>query len=234
MNAQISAADAVVLAIPMSPVTRHRLPAATRSRATSSPATSAATACSRLIAGPSVKSAVPRATLRGSSPGGRLEIGRDPHVDHETSAPTWAANALTTAPPARKLATICAVTSCGHGRDPLRVHAVVGGEHRDAAGSGSGGGHSPGQARQPHRHLLKDAERAARLGHPVLAFPGGGHRLGVGRGDGRDQVGERVHWCLPWHSAAAELLGVHRPATPAGGAPSRPPASSGSAPNAVT
>ena len=30
-----------------------------------------------------------------------------------TSAPAWAANALTTAPPARKFATICAVTSAG-------------------------------------------------------------------------------------------------------------------------
>ena len=60
-----------------------------------------------------------------------------------TDAPTWRANAFTTAPPARKFATIWAVTSCGHGLTPWACTPWSPANTATAAGSGSGGGHTP-------------------------------------------------------------------------------------------
>ena len=59
----IRQAEAVVFAMPMSPVTSRSTPAATSSVTTPSPASSALAASSRVIAGPSVRSAVPGRTL---------------------------------------------------------------------------------------------------------------------------------------------------------------------------
>ena len=81
VKAQISAADAVVLAIPMSPVTRHRLPAATRSLAISMPAVIAATAWSRVIAGTCGEVGRAAADLAGHQAGHRLEVGGHPDID---------------------------------------------------------------------------------------------------------------------------------------------------------
>ena len=192
-----------------------------------------AMAWSRVIAGPSVKSAVPRRDLAGQQPGDRLEVGGHPHVDHRDLGAGLRRERVDHRPAGQEVGDHLGGHLLRPRADPLRVHAVVGGEHRDAGRLGQRRRAAARQPGQPDGHLLEHAERAARLGHPVLPFPCGGHRLGVGRGDRRDQVGERVHWCLPWHSAVAELLGVHRPrhrpaARPAGRG------SSGSAANEVT
>ena len=42
-------------------------------------------------------------------------IAQADHIPVHVGAMSWAAKALTTAPPSRKFATICAVTSCGQG-----------------------------------------------------------------------------------------------------------------------
>lgn len=111
----IRAAEAVVLAMPISPVRSALLPAATRSRAVSMPTSMACLASSRVIAGPVVMSDVPARILRGSSPGVAGRSLATPTSTTQTSAPTWVAKALQTAPPPRKLATIWAVTSWGQG-----------------------------------------------------------------------------------------------------------------------
>ena len=103
----------------------------------------AAVAWSRLIAGPAVKSAVPRPILRGSRPGTGSRSAATPMSTTVTSAPAWAANALITAPPARKLATIWAVTSCGHGLTPWACTPWSAANTATQAGSGSGGGQLP-------------------------------------------------------------------------------------------
>ncbi len=141
VKTEISAADAVVLAMPISPVSRALLPAATRSRAVSMPTSMAALTSSRVSAGPVVMSAVPGRTLRGRRPGvaGRSEA--TPTSMMQTSAPTWLANALQTAPPPRKLATIWAVTSCGQGVTPWACTPWSPAKIATAAGSGIGGGH---------------------------------------------------------------------------------------------
>src|SRR5260370_16286684 len=149
VKAQISAADAVVLAMPMSPVTRHRLPAATRSLAISAPVTTAVTAWSRVIAGPAVKSAVPRPILRGSSPGTGSRSAATPTSTTMTSPPAWAPKALTPAPPARQLATISAVTSCGQGQTPRACTPWSAANTATQAGSGSAGWHPPPQPPPP-------------------------------------------------------------------------------------
>src|ERR1700749_3958925 len=95
------------------------------------------------MAGPSVKCPGAGAVLRGSSPGTASRSGATPTSTAVTSAPAWAANALTTAPPARKLATIWAVTSCGHGVTPWACTPWSPANTATQAGSGSGGGQLP-------------------------------------------------------------------------------------------
>src|SRR6266851_384007 len=143
VNTATSAADAVVLAMPMSPVSRQRLPAATRSRAISMPTSTALAASSRLMAGPVVMSAVPARTLRDSSPGPGGRSVATPTSTTQTPAPVCAAMALTTAPEAMKFATICAVTSCGQGVTPWAWTPWSAANTAITAGSGNGGGHSP-------------------------------------------------------------------------------------------
>ena len=118
VSAAIRAAAGVVLPMPISPVTRQRAPSATSIAATSAPASSAAAAWSTVMAGPSVRSAVPAATLRSSSPGCSSRAAATPTSTTSTRAPCCRASTLMAAPPAQKLATICAVTSWGHGVTP--------------------------------------------------------------------------------------------------------------------
>ncbi len=136
-----------MLAMPMSPVIRALLPAATRSRAVSMPTSRALRASSRVIAGPWVMSSVPGLTLRGSRPVVRpcwIASGSSeatPTSTTQTSVPICLAKALTTAPPARKLPTIWAVTSCGQGVTPWACTPWSAAKTATQAGSGIGGGH---------------------------------------------------------------------------------------------
>ena len=94
------------------------------------------------MAGPMVMSAVPGRILRGSSPGAAGRSAATPTSTTQTSAPAWVAIAFTTAPEARKLVTIWAVTSCGHGVTPWACTPWSPANTATTAGSGSGGGHS--------------------------------------------------------------------------------------------
>jgi hypothetical protein len=118
VSAAMSAAAGVVLPMPISPVTRQRAPSSTSIAATSAPVSRAVAVCSIVMAGPPVRSAVPGATLRSSSPGWSSSGVATPTSTTSTRAPCWRASTLIAAPPAQKLATICAVTSCGHGVTP--------------------------------------------------------------------------------------------------------------------
>ena len=88
-------------------------------------------------------SAVPAATRRCRSSGCASSVVRTPTSTTVTLAPTCRAKALTTAPPARKFATICAVTSCGHGVTPWACTPWSPAKIATAAGWGNGGGHDP-------------------------------------------------------------------------------------------
>ena len=111
----------MVLAMPMSPVTRPPAPLVAARRHLDADL-----------------DRPPRLSRRHRRPGGQVGgAGGDPRsrrsgrgssgvcdadVDHDDArAPTSARSAFTTAPPARKFATICAVTSCGHGVTPGRA-----------------------------------------------------------------------------------------------------------------
>ena len=61
-------------------------------------------------------------------------------------APTWRARTLMAAPPAQKLATICAVTSWGHGVTPSATTPWSPANTATVTGSGTGGGHAPAMA----------------------------------------------------------------------------------------
>ena len=99
-------------------------------------------------------SAVPAATLRATRPGAAGTVARDPDVDHDDLRANLSAEALITAPPARKLPTIWVVTSCGHGDTPCAQTPWSPANTAMATGSGSGGGHSP---YIPHRRVPRSS-----------------------------------------------------------------------------
>lgn len=211
VKTEMRAADAVVFAIPISPVSSALLPAATRSRAVSMPTSMACLASSRVIAGPVVMSDVPARILRGSRPGVAGSSAATPTSTTQTSAPTWVAKALQTAPPPRKLATICAVTSCGQGVTPCACTPWSPHEDRDGRGLRDRRRALPGQTGQLRGDDLQHAERARRLRHALLPLPGLAERLGVQRADTGDGLGEQVVRVLAGQRATAVRLLVDDP-----------------------
>lgn len=218
---QIRAAEAVVLAMPISPVSRPLLPAATRSRAVSMPTSMAARTSSRVSAGPVVKSAVPARTLRGRRPGVAGSSMATPTSTTHTSAPTWAANALQTAPPPRKLATIWPVTSCGQAVTPWACTPWSPAKIATAAGSGIGGGHIRESPDNCAEMISSMPSAPAGLGHPLLAFPRLAERLGVQRADAGDGLLQQVVRFLAGQGAAAVRLLVDDPGQRAALRPAR-------------
>ena len=107
------------------------------------PTSTAASTWSGVIAGPFVMSAVPAAILCACRPGACPTSPATPMSTTMTSAPTCRPKALMTAPPARKLPTICAVTSCGHGDTPCAWTPWSPAKTAMVTGSGIGGGHTP-------------------------------------------------------------------------------------------
>jgi hypothetical protein len=107
-----------VFAIPISPKPITFVPSAACWRTRAAPAASAAFASSSVIAGSSAKLRVPRAIGSDTS---RSDAGSGDATPASTISSTLCAtpaNALIAAPPARKFATICAVTDCGYGLTP--------------------------------------------------------------------------------------------------------------------
>ena len=143
VNQAIRAADAVVLPIPMSPVTSRSAPSSISVFATSAPTSSAALASLTDIAGPWAKSSVPGRTLRSSNTGFDVSGEATPTSITTRRAPCWRARTLIAAPPAQKFATICAVTSCGHGVTPERTTPWSAANTATAGCSGTGGGTRP-------------------------------------------------------------------------------------------
>ncbi len=115
-KAASTAVEGVVLAMPMSPVPNRSVSSAS-DWATSMPASMAATACSRVMAGPRAMLAVPGPTLfetilpaATSGP----KSAATPMSTTTTRAPASRPRALIPAMPAAKPWTICPVTSCGY------------------------------------------------------------------------------------------------------------------------
>jgi hypothetical protein len=142
----ISAADGVVLPMPMSPVTRQAAPAATSSLATSAPTSSAALASAVVIASPVAMSPVPRLTLRCHSKAAGSRSAATPTSTTASWAPACRASTLIAAPPEQMLATICLVTSDGHGVTPDAATPWSPANTATVAGSGRSGGQRPAMA----------------------------------------------------------------------------------------
>ena len=167
--AAMSAADGVVLPMPISPVTRQSAPSATSCSAIKAPTSSAASASAVLMAGSVVRLPVPERTLAerkpatataGAAPAAaaaepptppaaasRPGIGvATPTSTTMTRAPTSRAMTLMAAPPARKFATICAVTACGHGVTPSLSTPWSPAKTATTGRTGTGGGQAPAMA----------------------------------------------------------------------------------------
>jgi hypothetical protein len=86
---------------------------ARRGLTSSTPARTAASISSRVIAGPRVILRVPGAIRVDRSAGWAASGPATPTSATMTSAPAQRASTLTAAPPRRKFSTICAVTICG-------------------------------------------------------------------------------------------------------------------------
>ena len=88
-----------------------------------------------------------------------------------TLAPAASASTLIAAPPASKLATICAVTSAGNADTPADGDAVITGEHHHPRPLELARRAHALARRHPDRQLLEPAQRAGRLGQRVLPGP---------------------------------------------------------------
>src|SRR5256886_1501314 len=167
--------------MPMSPATTIFAPASISAGAVTIPASTAASASSRVNAGPVEMSPVPRRTLAETRPGtGDSGTATDTSTT-VTVAPACRANALITAPPVTKLATICAVTSCGHGVTRWVCTPWSPAKIATAAGSGIGGGQVPASpARRTDSSSSSPSEpaglvsRACRSRAAAIAAPSSG------------------------------------------------------------
>ncbi len=119
-------AAGVVFPMPMSPVTRRSTPPlSTSSSATPAPAITARAASSRLIAGPRLRSSVPRRTFAARSRGCLSNSPTTPTSRTLTLAPTVFAMAFTAAPPVQKLLHHRRRNRLGPRRDAAFEDAVV-------------------------------------------------------------------------------------------------------------
>ena len=114
----MSAAEAVVLPMPMSPVRATSRPRSISSRTRLRPCSIATSASTTDIAGPFVMLAVPRLTFNARSCGCTGRSASTPRSATTTRAPNLRASTLIAAPPFRKLSTICGVTSFGYALTP--------------------------------------------------------------------------------------------------------------------
>jgi len=80
---------------------------------TATPCASAAAHCAGVMAGSTLASALPLATLRSCKPGCGDSGLATPQSTTVSAKPCRRASTLTAAPPARKFCTICAVTALG-------------------------------------------------------------------------------------------------------------------------
>src|SRR5262249_59355407 len=97
--------------------------------------------CGGVIAGWTAMLPVPGRTLRRTRPGVSVPMGvATPTSTTMTSAPVCRARTLIAAPPAQKLATICAVTSCGQAVTPSATTPWSAANTATVTGSGTGGG----------------------------------------------------------------------------------------------
>ena len=189
VKAAISAADAVVLAMPMSPVRSTSAPSSIRASATSTPTSSAASASSRVIAGPAARSAVPlrtRRRRRAARRRGRRPGGCDAHVDdHDagTGLRRQCVDGGAAGDEVRHHLGRDLLRPRGHA---LRVDAVVGGEDRDSGARRDRRRAAPGDSGEADRDVLEGAERTAGLGQAVLPRAGLGRRGRVGRTEFRE------------------------------------------------
>ncbi len=144
VKAETRQAAGVVLAMPMSPVTRRSTPPLpTSSSATPAPAITARAASSRLMAGPALRSSVPGRTFAARKSGCRSSSAATPTSSTLTLAPTVLAMAFAAAPPSQKFFTIAAVTDRGQGETPRSRTPWSPAQITTAGPSGTGGGHSP-------------------------------------------------------------------------------------------
>ena len=208
----MSAAAGVVLPMPISPVTRQRRTACHQLAGDLGADVERGLGLRRIvIAGRDGQ--VGRARCRPCAAAGRAARRATPATPTSTTstrAPIWRASTLMAAPPAQKLATICAVTSCGHGVTPSATTPWSPAKTATAAGAGQRRRALAGDPAQLRAEGLEAPERAAGLrqapvqrdgvghGGPVeRAQRGDGHSEGSGRCDqlvvhGRSPVGQRA------------------------------------------
>ena len=129
MKAAIKAADGVVLAMPMSPVNRHRIPPDTNSAATVAPMSSAS---HRLVArhgrtGGQVRG--PVGHPGDEHPLQRRQRSGDPDVDDRHGDAVLAGEHVDRRPARGEVHDHLGRDLLGPRRHPLRMHAVIGREH---------------------------------------------------------------------------------------------------------
>ncbi len=146
------------------------------------------------------------------------QVGGDAYVDHDNLSPGLGGECINDRAASQEVGHHLAGDLLRPGRDPLRVDAVITGEHRDGGRLGQRRRAPAGQPGQLDRDVLEHAERADGLGQLRLALPRGGQRIAVKRPHGLGDLVEQTDCGAAGKLTLAIFLGVHRPAerAPAG------------------
>ena len=156
-------------------------------------------------------SAVPRRTLRGSSPGAAGRSAATPTSTTQTSAPGLGGDRVDDRGGREEVRHHLGGDLLRPRGDALGVHAVVPGEHGDRGGLGQRRRALPRDPGQPDRQVLEEPERAGRLGELGLALAGGAGRRAVRRPDGGHRVGEQAGGLRARQAALPPAALVHGP-----------------------
>ena len=131
VNTAASALDAVVLPMPMSPMPIIPTPSRASASARTAPVDSAASACSRVIAGPRVKLAVPGPIRRTRISGRAVRRMRDAHVDDDETRARLPREHVDRRAATREVEQHLPGDFLRVGADALGRDAVVGAHHDD-------------------------------------------------------------------------------------------------------
>ena len=124
--------------------------------------------------------------------GARVEVGRDPHVDHEHVGADLAGEHVHRRPAGAEVGHHRGGDLLRPGAHALGVHPVVAGEHRDDGAHERTRRAGALDAAQGEGGVLEDAQRARGLGELGLPQAGVGDRGGVRGDDGGDGPAEQA------------------------------------------
>ena len=192
-SAAINAAAEVVLPMPISPVTRQRAPAATRSFASRAPGGDGAVALGERHGRLDAEVARARRDLQVDKAGVGSQHRGDAHIGDGHCGAGTTRDHVDRRPFGAEVRHHLGGDLLRPGGDPFGHHAVVAREHRHRGGQGQGRRDGVGDGAQPRAQRFESAERATGFGQPVVVGGGFGQARRVDCDDLGGQLRKHGH-----------------------------------------